>query len=170
MFRHILVAIDGSTHAERALAEAIDLAERNDAKLTVMTCLPDPSALLLSGTGYAAVDFDTLRGHAEDNCMLLLDAATRTVPEEITVTTKLAHGRPAEQILAQAEQGHDLIVMGSRGRSGLRSLVLGSVSHQVLNATPTAVLVIHESQSEREQGSGPASLGDAKPAAKLARH
>jgi nucleotide-binding universal stress UspA family protein len=170
MFRHILVAIDGSTHAEHALAEAIDLAERNDAELTVMTCVPDPPAVLLSGTGYAAVDFDSLRGDAEDNCMLLLDAATRTVPEGITVTTKLAHGRPAEQILARAEQGHDLIVMGSRGRSELRSLVLGSVSHKVLNASPTAVLVIHASESDREQASGPASLHGATTAAKVARH
>jgi nucleotide-binding universal stress UspA family protein len=148
MFRHILVAFDGSSHAERALADAIDLADRNDAELTIMTCLPDPSARLVTGTGYAAVDMETLQRDARDECQLRLDAAKRGVPEHITVTTKLTHGHPAEQILEQLQQGHDLIVMGSRGRSELRSLVLGSVSHQVVNASPGAVLVVHAARDD----------------------
>ena len=65
------------------------------------------------------------------------------MPPEVTVTNRLAQGRPGDRILEQMKSGnHDLLVMGSRGRGNVRSLVLGSVSHQVLNAALAAVLIV----------------------------
>ena len=49
MFRNVLVAIDGSPHGAAALAEAIDVVKQNNARMTIMTSVPDPSAWLLSG-------------------------------------------------------------------------------------------------------------------------
>jgi nucleotide-binding universal stress UspA family protein len=67
----------------------------------------------------------------------LLDEAVSEVPSEVTVTERLAPGRPGARILEQMKAAnHDLLVMGSRGRGNVRALVLGSVSHQVLNAAP----------------------------------
>lgn len=145
MFRKILVAIDGSEHAKQALVDATDLAKTNDATLTVLTIVPDPSAWLLGGSAYAgAIDFDALERETEREYSDLLDEAVKSRPPEIGVTKILAHGRPAEQIVEHARaEGHDLIVMGSRGRGEVRSLMLGSVSHQVLNASPAAVLIVH---------------------------
>jgi nucleotide-binding universal stress UspA family protein len=66
------------------------------------------------------------------------------VPDDLPVAKVLAHGRAGARILEEVERGrHDLVVMGSRGRGDVRSLLLGSVSHQVLNEGGTAVLVVH---------------------------
>ncbi len=145
MFRNVLVAIDGSAHGERALTEAIDIAARGSERLTIIASVPDPSAWLLSGGPYGGgIDFEALAEDTEQDYRRLLESAVAQVPSDMSVTKVLAHGRPADRILEQLRQGrHDLIVMGSRGRGEVRSLVLGSVSHEVLNASPAAVLIVH---------------------------
>jgi nucleotide-binding universal stress UspA family protein len=144
VFRNILVAIDGSAHASRALAEAVDLAEEANATLTVITCVPDATSWLVGGAYSAGIDFARLAEETDREYSSLLEAAVDGLPQNLSVTKVLAHGRAAEAILEQAKSGrHDLIVMGSRGRGGMSSLLLGSVSHQVLNASPAAVLIVH---------------------------
>ena len=144
MFRNILVAVDGSPHASQALKEAIDLAREVNAKLTVMTCIPDPSTWLLGGAGYASgVDFEALGRESEKEYQELLEDAISQVGE-MPVTKLVVHGHPGERILEELHKGgYDLIAMGSRGRGQVRSLLLGSVSHHVLNASPAATLIVH---------------------------
>ena len=61
MFRNILVAIDGSPHGARALDAAIELAQSENARLTVMTSVPDPSSWLLTGAGYGGgINYDKI--------------------------------------------------------------------------------------------------------------
>jgi nucleotide-binding universal stress UspA family protein len=146
MFRKVLVAIDGSTHAERALAEAVDLAERNHAGSTVITSVPDTSSWLMSVSYGEGIDFKALAQETERAYSKLLDRAVDAVPQNLSVTKVLGHGRAGRRILEQVQKGrHDLVVMGSRGRGKVSSLLLGSVSHQVLNANPAAVLIVHAS-------------------------
>ena len=152
MFRHILVAIDGSPHAARALAEATDLALAANARLTVMTAVQDPSSWLVTGAGSAGQDFVKLEQETEADYVKLVDDAIAALPDGLPATKVVAHGRPGEQILRQvADAGHDLVVMGSRGRGEVRSMLLGSVSHNVLNASPAAVLIVHADE-ENEKG------------------
>jgi len=143
MFRSILVALDGSRHAERALGEAIDLARVSHAGLTVMTVVPDPALWLLS-VGYGATaDLDRLCGEMEHEYVTMLRAAVERVPDDVAVTSVVKNGAAARAILQQIRDGgHDLVVMGSRGRGDLQSLVLGSVSHRVLHDSPVAVLIL----------------------------
>jgi nucleotide-binding universal stress UspA family protein len=143
MFRNVLVPIDGSRQAAQALSEAVDLVVLANARLTVMTCMPSPAKTRLGGGLALGVDREDLHA-AEREYQALIDGAVAALPADVSVTKVLSRGRPADAIVAQARSGqHDLIVMGSRGRGDIRSLLLGSVSHQVLHTSPTAVLVVH---------------------------
>lgn len=145
MFRHILVAIDGSDHARHALVEAIDLARRTNATLTVMTVVPKTNPWALGGGYYVPVDLDELHRQAERNYERTLGAAIAAwVPADMPVTGIVKHGAVAATIVDQVMTGHhDLVIVGSRGRGELRSLLLGSVSHHVVQTSPVAVLVVH---------------------------
>jgi nucleotide-binding universal stress UspA family protein len=143
VFRHVLVPIDGSQQAARALAEAADLVTATNGRITVMTCMPSAAKSRLTGGLAFGVDVDDLRA-AEREYQALLDAAVDGLPAGLPVTKLLRAGRPAEAIVAQAISGrHDLIVMGSRGHGDIHALLLGSVTHQVLHTSPAAVLIVH---------------------------
>jgi nucleotide-binding universal stress UspA family protein len=140
MFRRILVAFDGSPHAEGALADANELARANRGRLTVIAVVPVPS-LWVGAAGEVPLDFGGAES-PEQEYGSMLDRAVETVPADVPVTKLLRRGPAARAILAEArENQHDLIVMGSRGRGELRSLLLGSVSHAVLRASPIPVLI-----------------------------
>lgn len=144
MFRRILVAFDGSSHAQAALAEAFDLAHDNNGRVTVMAVVPQPDAWGLGNAFGAPIDLDGLGKSLEHDYRAMLDDAVDGGPADVPVTKILRHGAAAPAILAEAgARDHDLIIMGSRHRGELWSLVLGSVSHHVQQASPVPVLVVH---------------------------
>jgi nucleotide-binding universal stress UspA family protein len=145
MFRRLLVAFDGSAHSQRALDEAIELARVNRGSVSVMTVAPEPSRLWAVGLGYGdPLNLDDLGDQVERQFQTILDGALHTVPADIPATAILKRGAAAPALIDETHtKDHDLIVMGSRGRGDLRSLLLGSVSHHVLQASPIPVLVVH---------------------------
>jgi len=144
VFLNILVAVDGSPASDRALQEAIDLARASNARLTVMTVVPDLPGPALGPAGAAGFDLTPMIRETEREYTAVLRAAVERVPAEIHASEVLAHGRPASSIVKQVKEGHhDLVVMGSRGRGDVRSLLLGSESHAVLNTCRVAVLIVH---------------------------
>ena len=139
MFKSILIAWDGSRHARRALDEAIDIARTQGSRLTLLT-VAAPVQLWV-GPYVPPVSEEELTSAAEQ----LAEEGEALVPEGIPVSSRTAEGHPGTELLKRAEAaGHDLIVMGSRGRGAVRSAVLGSVSHYVLNHAHVPVLIVHE--------------------------
>ena len=143
MFRRILVAFDGSPEASHAMSEAVELAEANNGRLAVLTAVPAPSNWASIGEFGVPISLEDVNAQTERTFEAMLDAAVATVPQDVPVTKLLVRGAAGTAIIREARVGdHDLIVMGSRGRGAIGSLVLGSVSHHVLHASPVPVLVV----------------------------
>jgi nucleotide-binding universal stress UspA family protein len=142
MFHNILVAVDGLPDAEQALTQAIDLAESEHTRLTLITGvqkLPPIAYAGLSGAPLAQID-----AGARSWAQAVLRRARDRVPDDLPVTTILADQPIRAALIDQINRGrHDLIVMGSRGRRAVRAALLGSVSHYILNHSPTPVLIVH---------------------------
>ncbi len=142
MFHNILVAVDGSPDAEETLTQAIDLAESEHTRLTLITGVQKPPSIAYVGMGGSAlvgIDADA-RSWAEG----VLRRARDGVPDDIPVTTILTDQPIRVALIEQIKLGgHDLIVMGSRGRGAVRATLLGSVSHYILNHSPIPVLIVH---------------------------
>jgi len=162
MFKNILVAVDGSADADQALTEAIDLAESEHARLTVFSAVatPPPAAYIGVAGGVAA----TLARDAEVESDTILRAAVRRVPDQVSVTAVLSSEPVRPALIRQIKRGaHDLVVMGSRGRGALGSMLLGSASHFVLHHSPVPVLIVHADPVRRLEPSAPISRGRAAP-------
>jgi nucleotide-binding universal stress UspA family protein len=161
MFRRLLVAFDGSAHADSALDEAVDLARATGGRLTVVTVVPDRSAGWGIGDAYwAPVSLRPLGDDADAICRRVLDAAVEGIPPDVPVTKLIRRGAVAQAIIEEAGRHHaDLIVMGSHGRGALRSLLLGSVSHEVLQSSPVPVLVVHSERGVDVAGAPAAEPG-----------
>ena len=146
MFHNILIALDGSEHADRALQEAIDLADSEHARLTLFTAVvPLPTGAYVDAAGTAVT---TAIREVEAKAEEILHAARERVPDDLPVTTVLSKEPVLPALIRQIKDGgHDLLVMGSRGRGAVRSALLGSVSHYVLNHSPVPVLVVYAEQA-----------------------
>lgn len=147
MYAHILVAIDGSALADRALDQTITIAKALNSDVTVVT-VSEPASVVgagyYAGTGYIGDPIPGLVEAQEKAARdLLADAEAKVKAAGLPAKTVYVNDSfPAEGIVLTAEKlGVDLIVMGSHGRRGLGRLLLGSQTSNVLAQTKTPVLV-----------------------------
>jgi nucleotide-binding universal stress UspA family protein len=168
MFRSVLVAIDGSPDSDQALGEAIDLAESEHTRLTLFSAVVAPPAAAYAAASGAAL-LPILLRDAEAEAEAILEKALERVPGHVSVNTVLSNEPVRPALLREIKTGHhDLVVMGSRGRGAVRSMLMGSVSHYVLHHSPVPVLIVHAHPSVQPKSSGKASHENAAPAHALA--
>jgi nucleotide-binding universal stress UspA family protein len=147
MYKHILIATDGSQPSKKAVDHGVKLAKTVGAPVTMVTVTELWSALAMSAgleAGMASPIEEFERSAARTAGKTLASAAK--VAERAGVTCKSEHvpdRRPSEGIVETARKRKcDLIVMGSHGRRGLDRLLLGSQASEVLRASKVPVLVV----------------------------
>ena len=145
MSMKVLVAIDGSVHSEAAIAEVARRPWPAETEILVLTVihasaplLPDPSLAL---TAVYVQQTQDLRKRAPELVARACEQLRHSAPD-LTVLTTIEEGIPKEIIVDTALAWNaDLIIVGSRGHSRIRSLLLGSVALGVLTDAPCSVLV-----------------------------
>jgi nucleotide-binding universal stress UspA family protein len=147
VFRSVLVAVDGSPAAARALEQAVDLARMEGARLTLISVAELPRWRFY---GFPlAVPYPNeaqVAREAEE----IVERAEALVPEDVPVSTVVRRGPVVREIIKRIEAGeHDLVVVGSRGLGPAGALILGSVSRGVLARSPVPVLVARAEPAER---------------------
>jgi nucleotide-binding universal stress UspA family protein len=142
-FHRLLVAVDGSSTADLALAAAVTAARRDNAAITLLTVVPDIVAesrtFWIAGTS----DPTVLQEEADAATQRMLRETVGRIPADIPVTTVIRHGKAGPEIVAQAaEHDYDAILLGARGVGRVGTLI-GSVSAYVLRHASTSVFVAH---------------------------
>lgn len=143
MFKHILLATDGSSASEHAAALAVKLARAHDARLTALYVV-DPYPYLGIGesnpAGFQAYMSAAMTHAAEAHARVAeLCEATPGVKVEMRVAEQVAAAPGIVQSAKDVDA--DLIVVGSHGRTGVARLMIGSVAAKVVAESPVPVLV-----------------------------
>lgn len=141
--QHILVPVDFSPHATLALAEAVDLAHKYQAALTVVYVIPQA----IFHPDWAADIEDTIdvSDITEEAKAALADMIAPYRRDGLTITEHILAGGPYVEIVRMAERiGADLIVMGAHGAAGAKPVLMGSVAEKVMRQAPCSVLAVRE--------------------------
>jgi nucleotide-binding universal stress UspA family protein len=147
MYEKILIATDGSEHSEEAEKHGLMMAKRSGASVTALyvvegihssASISSPPSLLLEE------QMEQLR---EEGKNIVGEVAQKGKEMGVEVTPVIAEGHPANQIIEHAKD-HDLVVMGTLGRSGFSHLLVGSVAEKVVRYAPVPVLVVRSKRHE----------------------
>jgi nucleotide-binding universal stress UspA family protein len=138
MFKRILIAYDGSEHAQRAAELAGEMARLQKKPELWLICAMDPIPIELGNPYIAGLTAEYTRISQE-----FLKQAKGLIGKGVDVHEETLFGSPAESIL-EASKKHecDLIIMGTRGLGGLKGLLLGSQIQKVISVSPVPVLAV----------------------------
>ena len=145
--RRILVPVDFSASAEKALRYAVSFARQFDAKITLVHVRPVPYYPSEIG------GFPTFVPAAEPPAAKMqahLEAhAERHIPRELRARALLRVGTAFDEICKAARNGKtDVIIIATHGHTGLKHLLLGSTAERVVRHAPCPVLVVREHEHE----------------------
>ncbi len=146
-YRHLLVPSDGSARSQRAVQEAVRLAEAVGARITILHVQRAP-VMPMPGMG-ERLDPSTLEALSSaarlESEQILSQAVAVAVEAGMPANAERAEGEPPHRAIVEAAErlACDLIVMASHGRRGLRGVLLGSETQRVLVMAKVPVLVVH---------------------------
>ncbi|RDB44105.1 universal stress protein [Halomonas sp. DQ26W] len=145
MFNTILVPVDGSESAKKALSVACQLANQADATLHILHIPEELSHETTLVWGIGAIAVEASRQERDDIGQQVVEKAAQAARDKgvTKIETAIGRGDPARTIVSEAKaRGVEAIIMGSRGLSDLRGLVVGSVSHKVGHVAECTVITV----------------------------
>lgn len=153
MFNNILVAVDGSEHSKKALSYALELAKKCEGKITLIHVYSTVTPMVPSVDAFSAQSMTPpasaaviakIAEEVKQRGKQILDEAEQVVKEHgISVEKVLREGDAVKEIVAATHEGKfDLVVVGHRGLSKLKEILLGSVSEGVSHKVPCPVLIV----------------------------
>jgi len=143
MYDRILLPTDGDTSTTNATRHAVDLAAATGATLSVLYVVDEDVFGAYPGDEYVH-EHEGAESGLEEAGREALDAVAELAEEaDVTVETTMRYGHPHEEILRYVgESGTDLVVMGTRSRSGEYRQLLGSVTDRVVRLSDVPVTVV----------------------------
>ena len=148
MVKKILVAVDGSEPAQKALDYALVLADICGAEVVILSVVPHLHLPTSSDPDEGITASELFEVTAKMRSVhegVLKDALAKAQSKKprLKISTKLVDGHPADEIIKFSEEGgFDLIVMGSRGLHGISEFLLGSTTHRVADHCKKPLLII----------------------------
>lgn len=146
MYKRILVATDGSTLSKKAVASAIELAALNGAELIAVKVTPRyPQSYFEGSLPLSATEVSKIETQWSDTAQKVVDAVAKAGKAKGVNTKALVVKSDvvSDAVIAAAKKHKaDLIVMASHGRRGIKRLLLGSETQQVLTHASIPVLVL----------------------------
>lgn len=137
MFKKIMVPVDGSESADKAIKAAVEIAKSMDAELLF---------LYVQNINQLAINAcltDAIMRAVEEAGNEILDRAASLVPEGVKSKELRVSGSPGPAVVeAASDQNADMIVMGSRGLGMIKAALLGSVSQYVVEQAHCPVMVV----------------------------
>ena len=144
MFKHILIATDGSPAANKAARAGIALASRLGAKITAYSAVETLQAVAFEGYAMDAKTIEFLEEQARKAGRKRVETIAKMAKAaRVPCASVVTKGSPLYRAIIEAAKKRrcDVIIMGSHGRRGFSKLILGSVTQQVLAHTRLPVLV-----------------------------
>ena len=143
LIKKVLIALDGSDQAGKALDFALELVEKHSPEIVLLSVIPPTPSAIKSHLPGRDDEYHSALQASHKNALEEALQKVKKLKPNLNISMELVEGRPVDQIITTAESGnYDLIVLGDRGLSGIKEFVLGSVSDRVADKATCSVLIV----------------------------
>ncbi|MEM0449425.1 MAG: universal stress protein [Methanomassiliicoccales archaeon] len=138
LFKKILIPTDGSENTKEAIAKGLEMARLMDAEVTALYVVDQTAFINFPMDSTIVSVYSLLEKEGKEAVEYVKNEGAKM---GVKVATKIEEGSPARKII-DASKFHDLIVMGTLGRTGISKILLGSVAERVVRYADCPVLVV----------------------------
>jgi len=141
IFKNILVPYDGTSFSNRAFRKALDIAKKDNSKITIFTVIEGEYSAIM---GYSKINPQVIKKQQSAAKKYIYKLESSAKNSGVSITVKIKQGtKIVKEILDFAKsKKFNLIVMGSHGRTGINKLILGSVSNGVVQQARCSIMVV----------------------------